>query len=207
MATKRTGRPRGRPLKERQLRAPKLPGGQRRPIEHRHARYFLAFLEGWRAEAATHGISEGQFFDQVAAAMLGKPIPTPNNLALVKGGESFAVIADKEMLHEWGLALAKYDPDRWSRANGFRPLADNLRRLIQRLRVGRDATWFNGMALAWRLCLTGQLARYREARSFAASVGETTFFYREMAPVMGRHASLRRAHAARRFEAGARFSA
>lgn len=70
----------------------------------------------------------------------------------------------------WRLKKEKYNPDQWGQANGFRPLADTLRRMIQRLRVGsKTRQWFNGMALAWRLCLTGQIERYREARSLRSA--------------------------------------
>lgn len=165
MVTKPTGRPRGRPRKH----PPKPKSVRGRPtIMSRSGWHVYAMFEAYIERAKERGISELQVLDVIAKVLqLGDdPVRLPN----------------------WRIEQIKEDPSQptesWRVGKANRPLIDDLRRTLERLRKGTGADCFQAMTASWRLCLDGDTEKANEARRLAASAGKEAVFNEQMLPMM-----------------------
>jgi hypothetical protein len=202
MATKKTGKPpgrprkhpkkivtgkreRGRPRKEGAIvtekRAPGRPN--QKPLTAWPNRYEYAFAEGfmqWQAE--TQGISRNQSALAVAQLYFGVPDPTPANIVAALRGEGFFVNLREGCERKGNPNSVEWrDRDAWHLY-----AADMLRELRAINDRPRDLGWNDRMAALWRMALTGggERKHFQEAERRARNLGELKYWRQRIKPVM-----------------------
>jgi hypothetical protein len=176
MATKRTGRPPGRPRKQN-LSLPKRKRGQPKihAAEHRE-RYARTFIQAFgEYQKDTQGLSEQKAAEGIIALLNGFPT------GRAKGGKlEFSADVSK-------LTIKGGANDRWRDKNAFRPLTDNVLRLNRSTRndYSQDGEYHVAMTVLWKLCLSGWKddALYIGAEALADSIGEGDYFRQKMFPL------------------------
>jgi hypothetical protein len=148
-------------------------------------RYAFAFFELCIQDAKERGFSELTVVETLVGVAFGAVVPTPENLARAAGGVAHRVWMPPYKLPPWRLKQDLSETaECWRYGNAFRPWADDLRRNLRRLREGPDRAWLRAMTSALRLCCEGEIDKLDEARTLAASVGESAYFEEHMRPLM-----------------------
>ena len=170
MTTPRTGGPRtGRPTK---------------PLAADMTRYQFALMQAYIDLGRKFGWSERYVAIGLAQAIYALPAATPEDVA-ARGEQTFKLL-DPHFNHK-----DEKGPKTWRNQDVFRPLADDLRRKLRRLRL-RDPQWFDAMSQAWRVVLEGIGEGEDYAEMLATGAGERDFFDRIMRPVLHARAKVRR---------------
>lgn len=179
----------GRPPKLKVEKPASSRGRPRLPLRRDPERHRLAILSAHVEIGKLSGVSEGRVLTTFAAFMFGHPIQTPENLSNMERTGTYLVGMPRWL--RGGVSSS------WRGRNSFRPLADNWRRKLSRIRAmpstDPDWKWLRAMTLAWRTCLWGEIRHARQAEFLAASVGETEFFDAKMRPVLEERAEQRKA--------------
>jgi hypothetical protein len=185
MATPRTGSPRGRRPKAKEITPKRLRG---RPVErlaNDPDRYLLAVIQAHIQLfkfGELEGRSENRVVNLFVSLRFGEPEATPENLEAMKIGMPFRVVKEK-----W-LCGGEKDSEAYRDRNVFNPPTDNVSRKLRRIRTRPpnhpDRWWLAAMVLAWEPCLKGERDRIVEASLWASHAGETAYFYACMLPVM-----------------------
>ena len=171
MVSKRTGRPGGRPK------------GSTKPLADLTKHQF-ALMQAYIDHGRKFGWSERYVAIGMARAIYALPAETPSDVA-ARGEQTFELL-EPHLDHK-----DEKGPKTWRNKDAFRPLADDLRRKLRRLR-SRDPDWFDAMSLAWRVCLDGIAEGEDYARMLATAAGERDFFDHKMRPVLRARAKVRR---------------
>jgi hypothetical protein len=191
MVTPRTGRPVGRPPKPKTEKLASSRGRPPLPLSRDPERYFLALLSAYIEIGRLSGVSEGRVLTTFAGFVFGHPVQTPENLSDMERTGTYQV----GMLH-W---LLGGESEEWRGRNSFRPIADNWRRKLSRIRTkpkgNPDKRWLQAMTLAWCPCLCGEQEDEGRAAYFAAFAGEKKYFKARMHPVLAESAAERKAGA------------
>ena len=181
MATPRTGRPRGRPPKVKELEPKRSQGRPNKRLASDPDRYLLAAIQAHIEINRPRRISETRIAELFAGLRFGKPVRTRENFEAMNNRAKFRVFLDKWQRGDEG---GKNYRDR----NAFRPLADNLRRKLSNIRNrptgDLDRRWLALMTRAWLPCLRGERERAFGASLEASLAGETAYFYAVMFPLM-----------------------
>jgi hypothetical protein len=200
MVTPRTGRPRGRPPKPKIVKPARSRGRPPLPLSRDPERYYLALLSAHIEIGRLSGVSEGLVLTTFAGFAFGRPVQTPENLSNMERTGNYYV-----GMSGW---LRGGESGAWRGRNSFRPLADNWRRKLSRIRTkpkgNPDKRWLQAMTLAWCPCLCGEQEDEGRAAYFAASAGEKEYFEATMRPIMNerwaqREAGVKRAEVSPEF--------
>jgi hypothetical protein len=191
MASKATGRKRGRPRRHPAKQKRSSAGRPYIPLAEDPQRWSLAFLErGIRAGKAV-GLSESRIIDTYVTMTRGKIVETSENLKLLAREEPFYCWTTPELLPPWRV---QQDPSAKTRSpryeNAFSPHIDNLRTGPLRRYRNRpdDVNRLHTMADIVELCLRGK--RVDKARRLSASIGETQYFEEHLRPLNFPYAGL-----------------
>jgi len=161
------------------------PPGSKKPLSLDPDRYFLVFAQVCVDVARLTGrVSEIRVAEQLACWRHGTAIPTTENLAAAARGEKYRVFSPIRRGNEG-------EKD-WRNKNTFRPLADDLRRKLRRLRKislsDPDGRWLAAMRLAWGICLLDgpepKDGVEAQARSLAVLAGEAEYFENVLQPIL-----------------------
>ena len=197
MVSKPTGRPRGRPRKAQPTALLMRKRGRPHiPLADHPDRYLLAILSAHIRIGLRNGLSEGHVLETFAGLWFGQPMLTPENVDAMTLGDGYRV-----WLPSFLMGAESSD---WRGKNAFRPLADNWRRTLQKIRTkatdNPDRMWLAAMTLAWEICFLGDATSRHKALQFAGSVGEASYFERKMKPKLDERAVQRAAGADRATE-------
>jgi hypothetical protein len=180
-------------------------GRPREPLARDPDRYLLALVQAHVDIAKLHGVSERHVVETYAGLLYGRLIHSRANVESLARGERFQVQFERDQFAPKGWAGTSEMPGPgWLNKNAFRPYADNLRRKLRKIRnmppSASDRRWLAAMSVAWRICLQGNvrdcvaaLAAWgiclqdnpRDcAKALTSCVGEETYFYSVMQPVL-----------------------
>jgi hypothetical protein len=186
MATKPTGRPRGRPRKEKSQMAPKSRGRPKKALAESDDRYFLAIVQANIDKAKENGISERKVVEVYSALRNGMIVDAPGNIAAMIEWNKFEVSFKGR--RRGCLPDHQNHQEQWHQKNAFRPGADGLRLRLRKIRTAEptDASrrWLRVMSSAWRICFEGDMRLANHAEALAAIAGERAYFQRVMKPLL-----------------------
>jgi hypothetical protein len=181
MATKATGRPRGRPRKTKAPKPLRRRGRPEKPLSEREDRHALAFMQA-ALDRPDIDMSERALTVMLAGLRYGRVVESRENLEAMLRGEPFLVAMDPAE------SRAVADDGRWRHKNAFRPRADDMARTLRRARtasvIDKDRRWLACMSRAWAICLQGRVEDGWLAQHLAAMAGESEYFESVMEPVL-----------------------
>jgi hypothetical protein len=186
MVTKPTGRPRGRPKKERPPPAPRSSGRPKKALAESADRYFLAIVQANIDKAKENGISERRVVEVYSALRNGMIVDTPENLTAMLDWKKFEVYFKGR--RRGCLPDHQNHSGQWHEQDAFRPDADGIRLRLRKIRNAElpDADWFwlAAMSRAWLICFEGEMRLTTYAEALAAIAGERDYFNRVMKPLL-----------------------
>lgn len=188
MATKPTGRPRGRPKKEKTTTtaARRGRGRPQKALPDRADRHMLAFAQAALSHPGLAAVSDNRVLEHLVGLRVGWVVPTPKNIAAWRRGKPFLVHIEKR--------LSRSEPERAvgrRHENAVFALADDelgrpLRGYRTREPDDESRRWLGLMVHCWLICLAADVEEEWFARELAGLAGESAFFENVMRPVLRR---------------------
>jgi len=182
MVSKPTGRKQGRPKKMAVAPSPKLdPWRPKKPFAQNPDRWNWALLERHIRAGRLWGRSKLTMHHDLAKLRYGAIIRTPENLAKFESAQPFLVWMPPHEKFKIAASDTLTERSRggwpWRQADPFRPIADDERRELSRIRK-LDGRRLDIMVGAWEAAKCGD---FDEARRLAQSIDDLEAFEKDLA--------------------------
>jgi hypothetical protein len=181
MASKPTGRPRGRTRKAKAPKPLRRRGRPGKALAEREDRHALAFVQA-ALDRPDIDLSERALTTMLAGLRYGRVVETRENLEALLEGKPFLVAMDPVESRAVPTAPG------WRHRGAFRPPADDIARTLRRARtaspIDRDRRWLSCMSRAWAICLHRRVDEGWLAQHLATMAGESAYFEEVMEPVL-----------------------